>query len=154
MLKNLEPCDLCGKRSKLTEAIVEGTIVSVCNNCLSFGNPITLEHKKEPETKIQRKIKIENAEEIILPNYMQLIKEAREKLELTQKELAKKIAEKESLIHQLESGHLKPTIDFAKKLEKSLDIKIIEVYKEPEKRVVNLSDPGLTIGDLLKLKKK
>ena len=75
-------------------------------------------------------------------------------MNLKQKELAEKIAEKESIIHQLESGHMKPTISLARKLEKALNIKLIEIYKVQEKKQVDLSDPTLTIGDLLKLDKK
>ena len=153
MIENLKPCEICGKRRNLVEAVIEGTMLSVCSECAKFGKTVLIQ-KREPERKIPRKIHIEENPEIIIPEFPILIKEAREKLNLKQKELAEKIAEKESIIHQLESGHMKPTISLARKLEKALSIKLIEIYKAQETKQVDLSDPSLTIGDLLKLNKK
>jgi len=149
---NLKPCELCGKNSKLTDAIIEGAMLSVCSNCVRFGK-VVLVQKIEPARKVPRKIELEEESEIITENYSQLIKKARESMEIRQKELAKKISEKESVIHKLESGSMKPTISLARKLEKFLSIKLIEIYKAQEKKQLDLSNPGLTIGDLLKLKK-
>ena len=153
MIENLKPCEICGKKRKLVEAVIEGTMLSVCSDCVKFGKTVLVQ-KREPERKFPRKINIEEDPEIIAPEFPILIKEAREKMNLNQKELAEKIAEKESIIHQLESGHMNPTIALARKLEKTLNIKLIEIYKVQEKKQVDLSDPTLTIGDLLKLDKK
>ncbi len=153
-IKDLKPCELCGKYRNLLSAIIEGTMMSVCNECAKFGNINVIEKKELKEIK-PRKIYIEEKIiEEINPNYSSLIKEAREKMNLKQEELAKKISEKESVIHSLESGALKPQIELAKKLENFLNIKLIEKYGLEEKNKVDLSDPSLTIGDLLKLKKK
>ena len=75
---------------------------------------------------------------------------------LKQKELAKMLAEKESVIHKLESGNIEPSLNLARKLERQLRIKIIEQHelgkednhKYKSKRTV------LTIGDLISVKKK
>ena len=154
MQQNLETCEICGKHSRLVDAIIEGSILSVCNNCLQYGEAVEIPKEKEKIRKVSRKTKIPEEQELITGDYASLIKEARERLGLKQKELAEKIVEKESVIHSLESGNLKPAFTLARKLEKFLKIKLIEIYSAPEKNKIDFSDTSLTIGDLLKLKKK
>ncbi len=144
-------CELCGKKEPLVKTKIEGSLLSVCSNCAKFGKIIEIPMKKEQVPKKAKKIK--EYPEVIILSCAKEIKEARQKQKLTQKELAEKINEKESLIRQLESGHLKPTIALAKKLERNLNIKLIQEVPETEQTSVDLSDPGLTIGDLLKIKK-
>ena len=151
-MDNLEPCELCGKSSKLVDAVIEGSMLSVCNNCAKFGDIVVIPKKQEITP--PRKVRIEEFPEVISPEYPKKIKSAREKLDFTQKELALKVAEKESTIHQLESGKMKPTMTLAKKLENYLKIVLIEEYPSQEKSSLNFSDPKLTIGDVLNLKKK
>ena len=148
-MESLEPCELCGKSSKLTDCLIEGTLLSVCKDCSKFGNAIETTKKVE----IKRKIKIMEETELISKNYPSIIKNARERLNFKQKELAEKIGEKESVIHQLESGQLDPSMILAKKLENFFKIKLIEKYEEPSKKI-DFSDANLTIGDLLKVKKR
>ena len=91
---------------------------------------------------------------IISRDYARIVKEAREKLGLEQHQLAERIAERESVIHRIESGLLEPPIKLAKKLEISLKIKLIELYVEEQKGNVDFRNKALTIGDLIgKLKK-
>ena len=74
-------------------------------------------------------------------------------LNLKQEELAQKIAEKVSVIHKVESKHLRPSLALAKKLEHFLNIKLIEKYKEEKTKTLDFTDSALTIGDLIKFKK-
>jgi putative transcription factor len=145
-------CDLCGKKTELVEGVVEGSILKVCKSCIKFGEAVeikksVLEEKQEPE-----KIKEEIIEEIV-KDYSAKIKGARESLNLLQKDLAREIAEKESVIHNLESGHLEPSLDLAKKLESFLNIKLIVVNKNEKVDKIDFHNASLTIGDLLKLNK-
>ncbi len=149
-------CDICGRESKLVDAIIEGSMVSVCNICSKYGQIITLEKpviKEEKFVKPKSIPKDDNIIEIVIQDYAEKIKNTREKLNLKQEELAKLVAEKESTIHNIESGHLKPSIDTVKKLQQFLKIKLIEEYKE-EKKIssVDFKDGKITIGDLLKIK--
>ncbi|MEK6952188.1 MAG: multiprotein bridging factor aMBF1 [Nanoarchaeota archaeon] len=155
MIKNLKPCEMCGKHDNLTDILVEGSALSVCKKCTKYG---TLINKTAVSISIKkpREIKLEEENEIISLEFPNRIKTAREKLNLTQEDLAKKISERESIIKQLEQGHLKPTFSLAKKLEQYLKITLIE-SNEPKKEVkdqkIDFSNATLTIGDLLKLKK-
>lgn len=62
----------------------------------------------------------------LVENYGAVIRQAREKLGLTQAELAMKIAEKLSVIKKVEAERLKPDERLAQKLERALKIRLIE----------------------------
>jgi putative transcription factor len=100
----------------------------------------------------------EEVTEEIVDDYNIRIKRARELRLLTQEGLARAIAEKESAIHKLESGQLKPNIKLANKLEQFLNIKLTEEHKEEKKqdkkKTIDLKDDSLTIGDLIKFKEE
>jgi putative transcription factor len=143
-------CELCGYSGNLIKAIIEGSLLNVCENCAKFGKAIIL--KQQPQQKIKPvKHKITELINIINPDYSKLIKESREKLGMKQEDLAKKIDEKTSIIHKLETGHLQPTISLAKKLERTLSIRLIEIYEEVNDNL-NFKDKELTIGDLINSK--
>ncbi|MBU4492883.1 MAG: TIGR00270 family protein [Nanoarchaeota archaeon] len=149
-------CDLCGaKTENLFRAIVEGTELNVCKDCAKYGKiiekkPIKVEEKRqftkpaEPEKEIIQ---------VIVPDFAQRIKKKRESLGLKQKEFAKKTSEKESLIHNIETGSFEPSISLARKLEKFLKIKLIEDYEEEHKKGSKTKTEGFTVGDLIKIKK-
>lgn len=149
-------CEICGRNASLFRVDIENTILSVCENCSRFGiNPIEIPEIIEKPKKEVKKMQVQEEIEIISKDFAQKIKTAREKLNLKQVELANQIAEKESLMHKLESNQLIPGIDIAKKLEKFLNIKIIEIYKpEIGEKLVDLKDNSLTIGDLIKVKEQ
>ncbi len=145
-------CELCGTEDELITAIVEGSTLQLCRRCKEFGDIIALPQQQAPQPK--PKVAIPEPEEYIADDYGAQIKTTREKLGITQKDLAEKIKEKESVIHKLESGHMKPNAALAMKLERFLGIKLIEQYSPEDKSKIDFKDKGLTIGDLVKLKKK
>lgn len=156
-------CEMCGEeRPHLYKAIVEGSLLSVCERCKNFGEVISVEKPKIEEPKKEKKPKQEprfvgeEKQEIITDDYSEKIKEARERRDLTQEQLAKAIAEKESVIHKVESKQMALSLRLAKKLEQFLRIKLIEEF-DPNKKPVkdfDIKDGALTIGDLIRLKKK
>ena len=147
-------CDICGKEVFLVKAIVEGIELSVCRECSNFGNVI--EQKKPEKSKQKKPIRpSEEIIEIIIPNCGGEVKKAREKMNLKQKEFAQKLAEKESVIQNIESGHIKPPMELARKIERFCHIRLVEQHKEEHKNAkLNFKDTSLTIGDLLNLKKE
>ena len=148
-------CDLCGKSAELVQAIVEGSMLNVCRECSKFGNVIQV-NKTRPivQSKIRKIMHDEDVIDIVRVDFHNVIKEAREKLGLKQEDLAKKLNEKESLLHKLETGNIRPSLDLARKIEKVLNIKLVEKHIEDQGRRVNLKDDNLTIGDLIKIKEK
>jgi putative transcription factor len=155
-------CEMCGKESYLVDAMIESSVLKVCNDCSKFGHVMG---KKQEQVKKSQKVHFKKSKpqfrsresEVIVRNYGARIRKAREKMGMKQEEVAKAIAERESVIQKVESGNLEPTLRLAKKFEQFLHIKLIEEQKyeseEKDEEEVNIGDGGLTIGDLLKFKK-
>ena len=150
-------CDLCGTETEnIFRTIIEETELNVCEDCVKYGKVIEKKVPVKEELKKQITKTIEPEKEIIqviVPDFAQRIKKKRESLGLKQKDFAKKISEKESLVHNIETGSFKPSIILATKLEKFLKIKLIEEYEEEHKKGSKTEADGFTIGDLVKVKK-
>ncbi len=141
-------CDLCGiDTTNLVEIKLEEAKLKSCNKCSSYGQ-VTSNHKLKTQNYKPRGEKIET----LVDNYNLLIKNAREKLNLSQMQLAEKIKEKDTIISKIETGMLKPDLGVAKKLERVLAIILIQ-YTETYASVENTRTAELTIGDIIKLKK-
>ena len=137
------------------KAEVEGAILALCGKCSKFGK--VLGAIKQNEWEKAREKKAEEKPEVmdmIVEDYAERIRKKREELGLTQQDFAKKINEKESLVHQIESGHFHPDIGLAKKLQKSLGIRLIEEYEEKHENLSHSKSDGFTLGDFIKIKKK
>ena len=144
---------MCGDDKNLSNVIIEGVMLTVCENCARYGRVVKIDNFKQ---KHRKEIKIKIAPEItfeIVNDYSSKIKNARERFGLKQDELALKISEKSSELHNLESGKLKPSFNLARKLEKFLNIKLIEEIKEEKSPKINFKDNEITIADLIKFKK-
>lgn len=151
-------CDMCGSEERLFKTNIEGTILNVCRECSKFGKIISeIKPVEKVKPKKVEKIEIEPEKEIIpmvVSDFAEKIRTKREKLGLKQEDFAKKIAEKESIVHKLETGEFKPSLELAEKLEKILNIKLIEEYEE-EHKAQTKTDIGITtIGDLIKIRKR
>ncbi len=152
-------CDLCGAEETLYKTIIEDAELNVCRKCSKHGKVLEKVKKAEP---VKKKGKLEKKKEeeeektiqIVVSDFSEKIRKEREEKELEQKEFAKNISEKESVVHKLETGELKPSIELAQKLERKLGIKLIEEYKEEHKFKGKTKTGKVTIGDMIKLKKK
>ncbi len=145
-------CDMCGEDEKLFLTEIEGTRLNVCSNCSKYGKVI--KSVKPPEPKKKSRLKATKPEieriQVVRDDYPDLIRKKREKLGLKQIELAKMLAERESIIQKLESGSYTPSLALARKLEKQLDIGLIE-QKEIKKQQLKSKSHKLTIGDMINL---
>jgi len=138
---------MCGKNVlKTQKVLVEGTVLMLCDSCAKFGKildppknevkPVIIERPQVrpvtaylPKQKKQPVRKATDQDELfIAPEYAQIIREAREKLAWTQEDLAAKLLEKKNVLAKVERGELQPDMKLARKIEKLLDIKIIEKY--------------------------
>jgi putative transcription factor len=142
-------CEMCGKAGPLYTAMVEGTQLKVCEGCGKFGRivakPVVVQKKTVQKTP--------DLVEELVEDFAKIIREARERQNVTQKDFALKLNEKESAVQKWESGAMSPSIDTAKKLEKLLKVKLV-IKEAPETAVLEKKASGpLTIGDLL-IKKK
>ena len=151
-------CDLCGKTETiLNRAIIEGVELSVCTDCSKFGKvlaPVKRYGPKEQHKMAQKASLNEEKIELLVENYAELIKKKRESLGLSQKDFALKLREKESTIHNIETGHFTPPIAMARKLEKILGVKLVEEYEEKhELREQKRGEEWFTLGDFIKMNK-
>jgi putative transcription factor len=89
----------------------------------------------------------------VVEDYADRIKHARMEKGLSQKELAMQMKEKEHLIKKIENGDLIPEDDVRKKLEKVLEIRLVDAPAEVEagKKVPGSITP--TLGDLTIIRK-
>src|SRR3989344_9233412 len=151
-------CELCGKGDGIYHSIIEGSSVVVCKSCKNFGkivgdfSPVGTVVK---EKSVFKKSSANIPSEEICPDFAAKIRTAREKLGKNHQEFAKFINEKISIIHKLETGQIELSLDLARKLERLLKIKLVEIV-EPE--ILELpkekKSESFTIGDFIKLKNK
>ena len=151
-------CELCGKNPGAFHCEVEGTMMNVCTACSKFGkvkgsSNVRIVVKEKPSFVTREPVYV------FIPGFGSRVKNARERMKLTQEEFAKKLNERESMLHQIESEHFKPGVELAKKLEHLLHIQILEEVSEKEthmdeKSKKSASSGPLTIGDMLNVRKK
>ncbi len=142
-----EECVICGSKNATRKAKIEGVIVSVCENCLKFGEEIIPIEFKPSEKKVP---KIEELEILIKEDFNKLIKSEREKRKLSQEELAKKIGEKESIVRRIEEGW-EPPLKIIRKLEKFFNVQLTEKVEET-KIETKKEKRKLTIGDIVEIR--
>ena len=145
---------------------VEGAKLQVCQNCSKFGRSASTKQNfgdstpkfKKKHTTPKRTVKIKDDSSLdLIEEYSLKIKQAREKLKLTQDGLGKKINEPASLIKRIEQGKVRPSIKIAKKLERNLNIILLEKFDEEIDEYVPKQDratDSMTLGDMIIVKKK
>ena len=140
-------CELCGKKAD-RKIEVENTIINACGQCSKFGREV-----EQPKMAVIRKRELKLPEEMeyqINTDLPKLVKRYRERLQITQEQLAAKIHEKVSIIKRIEDGWL-PPLDIVRKLESEMKISLIEKIQDvaPSKRV---NKKQLTIGDVAEVR--
>lgn len=160
-------CEMCGKSGngksgksgrggQFLKVLIEGVEMNVCKECAPFGKILTPVKIAAKKTNITQQISLHQKEpeiiEGIVEDYAVRIKQTREKRGVNQEEFAKMLNERETIMQKIEAGKQKPTLELAKKLEKYLNIKLIEQIKEASLEQKRDLKTPLTIGDLLQRK--
>ena len=151
-------CDMCGKETGLVSALIEGTELNVCKQCAKFGKIVRTSRPVEAKKPVYNAIKagksepaeIEDVIEILVKDYGKLIKDARERSGLKQKDFANKLNEKASLMQKVETGRHEPSIALAQKIEKFLKINLIEESRLDRSKFSKTESSTLTVGDFIK----
>ncbi len=158
-------CDMCGREQAILKASVEGTVLAVCSSCSKYGKivgkiAVAAADLRKKEEKATAAIEEEGMEAVVA-NFGVLIKQKREELGRKQEDgfmkledFAKMIGVKESVLHKMETGTLKPGIEEARRIGKALGIKLMEKAEAVEDIVPQPKKDQLTLGDMIKLKKK
>ena len=144
-------CDMCGKETELFEVKVETSIMKTCGSCAAFGTILKRPAQKEKRFHRPQK-KFEAPPEKVVADFSEKVRKIRESKNMTQKDFAKLIAEKESLVHKMESKGFRPSVYLAKKLQKMFKITLIELDETSEHASKKPSSDGFTLGDFIKTK--
>lgn len=92
----------------------------------------------------------------IIENYADVIREARQKMGISQEELAQRVGERVSTLQAIESGRQKPTEKTLRGLERELEISLLEAVSpvplSTKKESGRPSTP--TLGDRVVVKRK
>ncbi|MFW5905834.1 MAG: multiprotein bridging factor aMBF1 [archaeon] len=171
-------CEMCGKETQSPNTIkVEGAELDVCDECTDFGTAVKTTDTSTTSTKYstgtsssqssgstqstsssssqssgRRRDMFDEMDELA-QDFDERIRSAREAEGLSQKELAKQLNEKASLIRKLEHGDHLPSDEVQRKLERALDIELTEGTGGEDTEWEGGSDVGeYTLGDVVERK--
>lgn len=121
-------CELCGRDvDSLKKVKIEGATLKACDSCAEMGEEVTTSSKKNRKKKKTRKKR--SSKDVLVSDYGERIKSARESEQLSLAEVADDLNEKESLIAKIEKQDLKPDKPLADKLSKKFGVTL---YTNPE----------------------
>ena len=147
---------------------MEGATLIVCQSCSSLGKELpgfperrpraarlgsVPSHTRTPIESLPKAIE----ESDLVDDYSRIVKDGREKLGLTQTDLAFKAKEKVTVIQKIELGKILPTMRLTKELEHILRVKLLAPREEIEVSTVPVRQAGpreLTLGDIALIRHK
>ncbi len=160
-------CEMCGRSGNLISAAIEGVPLTVCDACAKYGTVNRLRsvavlthfssgkkglaessrYHSQPSTKPEYRV---------VDTYAPLIRAAREKRAMTQKDFALLLQEKESFVGKWESGSLTPDLETAKKLQRLLKIALVVLDEDAlnTEKIEKNKSTEFTLGDFIKVKKR
>jgi len=169
---------MCGaEEASLTTTKVEGAELELCSSCTDFGTEVRDESTSSgggkystssstgksssssgssrsggsPGGSSRPRDMFDDMDEIAT-DYDEQIREARESRGLSQEELADQLNEKASLIRKLERGDTLPTDEVQRKLERALDISLVEGQSTDDADWETNDAGTMTLGDVVKRK--
>ena len=154
-------CELCGNPVIVGEFLIEGVEMDVCKDCSKCGKPVV--RKSVPSIAAQKVVlerkrqgwKAPQSAEELVDNIGGMIRKKRSKLGLTQGQLAKMVAEKESIINKIEGNSFTPSLALARKIGHILKLTLVE--KGEDKAFIAPKSKGdgvMTLGDMIKIRKR
>ncbi|WP_411963218.1 multiprotein bridging factor aMBF1 [Haloferax sp. YSMS24] len=169
-------CEMCGSdQASLKTVKVEGAELQLCDNCAQFGTEVRTESTSSASSKYstssssgkssgssgsssssssktrRRRDMFDDMDEIAT-DYDSRIRQARESRGLSQEELAQSLNEKASLIRKLERGDIMPPDSVREKLERKLDISLVEGESDDDSEWSGGGSTTTTLGDVVKRK--
>jgi putative transcription factor len=161
-------CEICGKpvpEHNPIRAKIEGSVMVVCKDCAKLGTiqtaPPKPKFRKQDKTKRPNNTRNrsytrndEPSEELV-EDFAFEVRKARESKNWSREDLGKKINERVSVITRIETGKMTPDVKLTKKLEKALNIKLLEKIDNVDlNQFVNSSSGERTLGNIMKIKRK
>ena len=164
-------CEMCGETVRGTPKLVrvEGAELRVCSRCEKFGTEVQQKRVQQAsrpvtrtpgapapapaaQTAYRKRDLFDYIEGDIVEDYAERIRKARMEKGLSQKDLAMQMKEKEHLIKKIENSELIPEENVRKKIEKVLEIHLVESMAGGEEKKAKGS-LAPTLGDLTIIRK-
>jgi putative transcription factor len=167
-------CEMCGETIRGTPKLVrvEGAELQVCSKCEKYGTEVQQVRRtdlksparggaeKPASAAARAPAQIWHKRDMfdfmggeVVEDYADRIKHARMEKGLSQKDLAMQMKEKEHLIKKIENAELMPEDDVRKKLEKVLEIRLLDAPAEAEAEKKVPGNLAPTLGDLTIIRK-
>ena len=156
-------CELCGRECDCRPATIDGVRMMLCPGCMRHGQGVSKSPDSSPRVnkpildRIRRpkeKDVYTKIEKELVSDWNNLIKKAREKKGLSREKLGFKIGERTVTISKIENGDLRPSDKMVEKLEKELEITLIEKVSGVSTIPHSSQSRGLTLGDFIKKEKE
>ena len=140
-------CEVCGSplHASPNRVEIDGAVMVVCGNCAKLGRPLGPSQPRVPVAPIRASMKVRGlpprpapvavtieSEFEVDPEYNVMIRQAREKMGLSQEQLGKLLNEKPSVIKMVESKKLRPDASLTRKLQHELKINLLVSLSELE----------------------
>lgn len=147
----MEDCELCGRKTEAVNIVeVESVEFRVCQKCTE-GKKLVYKHQLHDNARHRNpEIVKKEPEYLLVQNYGEKIRKAREKLDLPLKVVAEMLNEKHSLLLRVEEERTKPTPVLLKKLERFLGVSLVENPQDGESLAVRTGAAGsATVGEFI-----
>lgn len=166
-------CEICGRECYSTREIsLEGAQLQACSRCAQLGEPtrkpkssgtratsvpqsrpVTTPRTFSSPRPSQIRSKPRQRELVPVEDFTKLIRKAREQRGWVQKDVARQLHERTSLITKVESGKIAPTISLARKFERLYKLTLLEEAESVDLSPVS-STSTTTLGDIVQIKRK
>ena len=161
-------CEICGKpvpEHNPIRAKIEGSVMVVCKECSKLGKiqkappkpkfRQTGKTKRPTSTRNRSYSRNDEPSEELIEDFEIKIRNARESKDWSREDLGRKINERVSVITRIETGKMTPDIKLTKKLEKALNIKLLEKVDNVDlNQFINSSSGERTLGNIMKISGK
>jgi len=155
-------CDVCGKKEASFVIQVEGAKMAACRGCAYYGKIVLSLEEDAPRKEFRAQEgtrgvpKSMQLEEDLVEDYGKIVRKARESRGLKIEEFARQINEKASYLDKIENQSTRPPIETAKKLEKALNVKILEKVKDSAvpSDLTKYKKKDLSLLDMLEMQQK
>ncbi|MBQ2831096.1 multiprotein bridging factor aMBF1 [Methanobrevibacter sp.] len=160
-------CEICGKpvpEHNPIRAKIEGSVMVVCKECSKLGKIqkappkpryVQQKNKQKKNTRARNYSRNDEPSEELIEDFSNEVRKARESKDWSREDLGRKINERVSVITRIETGKMTPDIKLTKKLEKALNIKLLEKVDNVDlNQFVNSSSGERTLGNIMKIKRK
>ena len=160
-------CEICGKpvpEHNPIRAKIEGSVMVVCKECSKLGKIqkappkpryVQQKNKKQKDTRNKNYSRRDEPSEELIEDFSNEVRKARESKDWSREDLGRKINERVSVITRIETGKMTPDIKLTKKLEKTLNIKLLEEVNNVDlNQFINSSSGERTLGNIMKIKRK